>query len=174
MNERGFAISTEGIERGIRAARWPGRLERLAERPSIYLDGTHNPSGAKELLQFWKDNFAGRRIFLVYGAMRDKAVDEIAGVLFPAADSVILTEPLQPRAISAPLLAEMTAHLARNSSVVRDPSEALERAIAMAGPEDAVFATGSLYLVGDLRSYWHTRRTSGTRANAHSSTDRSI
>ncbi|HXO88670.1 MAG TPA: folylpolyglutamate synthase/dihydrofolate synthase family protein [Candidatus Acidoferrales bacterium] len=174
VNERSFAISTEVIERGIRAARWPGRLERLAERPSVYLDGTHNPSGAKELLQFWKDNFAGRRIFLVYGAVRDKAVDEIAGVLFPAADSVILTEPLQPRAISAPLLAEMTAHLARKSSVVRNPTEALERAIAMAGPEDAVFATGSLYLVGDLRAYWHTRRTSGPPATAHSSTDRSI
>jgi dihydrofolate synthase/folylpolyglutamate synthase len=103
--------------------------------------------------------------------MRDKAVDEIAGVLFPAADSVILTEPLQPRAISAPLLAEMTAHLARESSVVRNPTEALERAIAMAGPEDAVFATGSLYLVGDLRSYW---RTSRAPATAHSSEDRSI
>jgi dihydrofolate synthase/folylpolyglutamate synthase len=174
LNERSFAISTEAIERGIRAARWPGRLERLAERPSVYLDGTHNPSGAKELLRFWKDNFAGRRIFLVYGAMRDKAVDEIAGVLFPAADSVILTEPLQPRAISAPLLPEMTAHLARESSVVRNPSDALERAIAMAGPEDAVFATGSLYLVGDLRSYWRARPAAGAPATAHSSTDGSI
>jgi dihydrofolate synthase / folylpolyglutamate synthase len=174
LNGRSLAIPIEAIERGIRAARWPGRLERLAERPSVYLDGTHNPSGAKELLQFWRDNFAGRRIFLVYGAMRDKAVDEIAGMLFPAADSVILTEPLQPRAISAPLLAEMTAHLARESSVVRNPTEALERSIAMAGPEDAVFATGSLYLVGDLRSYWRTRRTSRAPVTATSSTDRSI
>jgi dihydrofolate synthase / folylpolyglutamate synthase len=173
LNERGFTISTETIERGIRSARWPGRLERLAEHPSVYLDGTHNPSGAKELLQFWKENFAGRRIFLVYGAMRDKAVDEIAGLLFPAADSVILTEPLQPRAISASLLAEMTAHLARESAVVRNPAEALERAISMAGPPDAVFATGSLYLVGDLRAYWHTRRTTPTPATAHTSTDRS-
>jgi dihydrofolate synthase/folylpolyglutamate synthase len=78
-------------------------------------------------------------------------------LLFPAADFVILTEPLQPRAISAPLLAEMTAHLAKNSAVVRNPIEALERAVEMASPEDAVFATGSLYLVGDLRSYWHKR-----------------
>ena len=60
--------------------------------------------------------------------MRDKAVDEIAGLLFPAVDFVILTEPRQPRAISAPLLAEMTSHLAKKSDVVRDPGEALERA----------------------------------------------
>ena len=124
----------------------------------VYLDGTHNPAGAKELVKFWGENFAGRRIILVYGAMRDKAVDEIAGLLFPAADFVVLTEPMQPRAISAPLLAEMTAHLARKSTVIADPSKALEHAIEMASPDDAVFATGSLYLVGDLRAYWARRR----------------
>jgi dihydrofolate synthase / folylpolyglutamate synthase len=160
VSQRGFAITTHAIEQGIRSARWPGRLERLAERPSVYLDGTHNPGGAKELLKFWQENFHGRRILLVYGAMRDKAVDEIAGLLFPAADSVILTEPQQPRAISAPLLAEMTAHLARNSTIVRDPAQALEQAIAVASSEDAVFATGSLYLVGDLRAYWRKRAPS--------------
>ncbi|MGA3294872.1 MAG: folylpolyglutamate synthase/dihydrofolate synthase family protein [Candidatus Acidiferrales bacterium] len=157
LSERGFPIDDEAITAGIRAVRWPGRLERLRERPAVFLDGTHNPAGARELLRFWEENFKGRRILLVYGAMRDKAVDEIAGLLFPAADFVILTEPRQPRAISAPLLAEMTSHLAANSAIVRDPGEALERAIEMASPEDAVFATGSLYLVGDLRSYWHKR-----------------
>jgi dihydrofolate synthase / folylpolyglutamate synthase len=171
---RGFSITSEAIERGIGSARWPGRLERLSERPAVYLDGTHNPAGAKELLRFWKENFAGRRIFLVYGAMRDKAVDEIAGLLFPAADSVILTEPLQPRAISAPLLAEMTSHLARESSVVRDPADALERAMAHAGPNDAVFATGSLYLVGDLRAYWHRRTAPNSSASAPISPGHSI
>jgi dihydrofolate synthase/folylpolyglutamate synthase len=160
LAERGFPVTDEHIERGIRSVRWPGRLEQLSERPAVYLDGTHNPAGAKELLKFWKVNFAGCRIILVYGAMRDKTVDEIAGLLFPSADFVILTEPSQPRAISAPLLAEMTAHLAKDSKVVRDPSEALERAIEMASPGDAVFATGSLYLVGDLRTYWHRRTRS--------------
>jgi dihydrofolate synthase / folylpolyglutamate synthase len=157
LQERGFPVSDEAIERGIHTAQWPGRLEQLQARPAVYLDGTHNPAGAKELLKFWEENFEGRRILLVYGAMRDKAVDEIAGSLFPRADFVILTEPLQPRAISAPLLAEMTAHLAKQSTMVREPAVALERAIEMAGPDDVVFATGSLYLVGDLRAYWHRR-----------------
>lgn len=174
LAERGFPVKDEAIEGGIRSVRWPGRLERLSDRPAIYLDGTHNPAGAKELLKFWRENFAGRRIFLVYGAMRDKAVDEIAGLLFPAADFVVLTEPLQPRAISAPLLAEMTAHLAKESSVVRDPAEALERTIGMASPDDAVFATGSLYLVGDLRAYWHRRTMSHASPQASAAPDRSL
>ena len=157
LSEKGFPIKDEAIARGIATVRWPGRLERLSTRPTVYLDGTHNPAGARELLKFWEENFNGRRILLVYGAMRDKAVDEIAGLLFPRADSVILTAPRQPRAISAPLLAEITGHLAAQPAVVPDPAEALERALEMAGPDDAIFATGSLYLVGDLRGYWSKR-----------------
>jgi len=157
LAERGFPIPDAAIERGIATAIWPGRLERLATEPDLYLDGAHNPAGARELLKFWKENYAGQRIFLVYGAMRDKAVDEISGLLFPHAAAVVLTEPRQPRAISAPLLAEMTSHDAKETIIVQDPGEALETALELAGPRDAVFATGSLFLVGELRSYWSKR-----------------
>jgi len=174
LKESGFSVSESHIERGIREVRWAGRLERLSERPTVFLDGTHNPAGARELLRFWQENFAGRRIILVYGAMRDKAVDEIAGLLFPAADYVIFTEPLQPRAISAPVLAEMTAHLARESAIVPDPAEALERAMRMAAPGDAVFATGSLYLVGDLRASWYRHTASKSSPEAQTTPGRSI
>lgn len=166
LSGKGVPVDDQAIERGIAKVDWPGRLERLSENPLVYLDGTHNPAGARELLKFWQENFAGRPIHLVYGAMRDKAVDEIAGVLFPHAHAVILTEPRQPRAISAPLLAEMTAHLARHSTIIRDPAEALEQAIGMAHGGGAVFATGSLYLVGDLRTYWRTRKSAA--AGPHS------
>ena len=152
LAKRGFTVSDKAIVRGVSAAQWPGRLERLGDHPAVYLDGTHNPAGARALAQFWEENFAGRRIVLVYGAMRDKAVDEIAGLLFPRANCVILTEPRQPRAVSATLLQEMTGHLSKKTIVIRDPAEALAHAISIAGPEDAVFATGSLYLAGDLRS----------------------
>jgi dihydrofolate synthase / folylpolyglutamate synthase len=160
LKESGFAITDEAIERGIRDVHWPGRLEKLSDDPAIYLDGTHNPAGARELVKFWQENFAGRRIFLVYGTVRDKAVDEIAGLLFPRAKSVILTAPRQPRAISADVLAEMTGYLAGEFAVEPDPQVALERAIKTASPRDTVFATGSLYLVGEWRSYWYSRRKS--------------
>jgi dihydrofolate synthase / folylpolyglutamate synthase len=157
LAERGFHVSDAAIERGIAEARWPGRLERLSDRPAIYLDGAHNPAAARELRKFWDENFAGHRILLIYGAMRDKAVDEVAGLLFPRVNCVILTQPRQSRAISASLLAEMTASLARNTFVVADPAEALERALSMASADDVVFVTGSLFLVGDLRAYWKSR-----------------
>src|SRR5271169_44285 len=157
LAERGAPIDDEAITRGFAAAAWPGRLEKISERPEIYVDGTHNPAGAREIAVFWEQFLPGRNIVLIYGAMRDKAVDEIAGLLFPRAQAVILTSPAQPRAISAPLLAEMTGHHAGKVEVIPDPEKAFERALELAFPEDVIFVTGSLYLVGDLRRYWLSR-----------------
>ena len=152
---RGFSIADEAIVAGIRNVHWPGRLEQLSSAPAIFLDGAHNPAAARELAAFWEMHLAGKRIWLIYGAMRDKAVDEIAGLLFPRAHEVLLTEPRQSRAISAPLLVEMTSHLARRFQVVADPAMAFELAISSAAPEDAIFVSGSLYLVGELRRRWN-------------------
>jgi dihydrofolate synthase / folylpolyglutamate synthase len=157
LADRGAPVDDAAISRGIAATRWPGRLERIAEHPEIYVDGTHNPAGAREIAVFWDAFLPGRNIFLVYGAVRDKAVDEIAGLLFPRASAVIITAPAQPRAISAPVLAEMTGHHAKRLEVIPDPNQALERALELATPEDVIFVTGSLYLVGDVLRYWASR-----------------
>lgn len=157
LQQRGFRMSNETITRGIANTVWPGRLEKLQSHPDVYLDGAHNPGAARELAQFLEQNFAGRKIWLLYGALRDKAVDEIAGQLFPQVAEVIFTEPRTSRAISAPRLAEIAAHHARSYTVVSSAEQALDQALAEAGPEDAIFITGSLYLVGQLRHYWKRR-----------------
>ena len=157
LAERGAPIDDDAIARGIASTVWPGRLERIAGKPEIYFDGAHNPSGAREIVVFWETHLPGRNIYLIYGALRDKAVDEIAGLLFPHAAAVILTSPAQSRAISASVLAEMTAHHARQLEVIPDPNLAFERALELASPDDVIFVTGSLYLVGDLRRYWMSR-----------------
>ncbi|HEX4545528.1 MAG TPA: folylpolyglutamate synthase/dihydrofolate synthase family protein [Candidatus Acidoferrum sp.] len=157
LRDRGFQISAEAITQGIARASWPGRLEKLQSNPDVYLDGAHNPGAARELANFLGQNFAGRKIWLLYGALRDKAVDEIAGQLFPYAAEVIFTEPRTSRAISASRLAEIAAHHAANFTVVSSAEQALDRALSGAAPDDAIFITGSLYLVGQLRHYWKTR-----------------
>ena len=165
LAERGAPIDDGAISRGIAATVWPGRLERISERPEIYVDGTHNPAGAREIAVFWEQFLPGRNIILIYGAMRDKAVDEIAGLLFPRASTVILTVPAQSRAISAPHLAEMTGHHARHAEAVADPAQALSCALEIASREDVIFITGSLYLVGELRRDWMSRRTSPAKTS---------
>ena len=154
LRERNYRISDEAIEQGIALTEWPGRIERIQTRPDVYLDGAHNPGAARELAKFIGENFGGRRIYLIFGAMRDKAVDEVGGLLFPLAAEVIFTEPRTPRAISAGRLAEMAGHLVAKFSVVAEVEAAVEMALAKARPEDAIFVTGSLYLVGQVRGWW--------------------
>jgi dihydrofolate synthase/folylpolyglutamate synthase len=153
--QRGFSIPDTAIISGISDTVWPGRLEKLQSQPDIYLDGAHNPAAARELAHFLAENFAGRKIWLIYGALRDKAVDEVAGLLFPLAAEVIITEPRTPRSISASQLAEIAGHHAQHFTVVPDAERALDQALAAAGSQDVIFITGSLYLVGQLRGYWN-------------------
>jgi dihydrofolate synthase/folylpolyglutamate synthase len=158
LQDRAYRVHDENIERGIAAAQWPGRLERLQVRPDVYLDGAHNPSAARELARYLEEHFQGRRIYLIFAAMRDKAVDEVTGMLFPLAYAVFFTEARTPRAVSATQLAEMAGHHAERSSIHPVAEEAMEAALAKARPEDAIFITGSLYLVGQLRHAWNARR----------------
>jgi dihydrofolate synthase/folylpolyglutamate synthase len=137
-------------------------MERLQSGPDVYLDGAHNPGAARELARFVNENLSGRRIFLLYAAMRDKAVDEITGILFPLAQEVIFTEAQTPRAISAGQLAEMAGHYAAHHFVIPVAEDALALALGKAGPEDVILVTGSLYLVGQLRSAWTRRKVASS------------
>lgn len=157
LQRQGFAIPAEAIEKGIAATVWPGRLEKLHSQPDVYLDGAHNPAAARELATFWEQELGNRKILLLYGALRDKAVDEISGILFPHAAEVIFTEPRTSRAISASQLSELAGHHAAHSSVMADAEQAFDHLFSEATPQDAVFVTGSLYLVGQLRHYWKQR-----------------
>jgi len=161
LQEQGYHLADGVIELGIAAAVWPGRIEKVRSRPDIFVDGAHNPSSARELDAFIRENFAGRRIVMIFGVLRDKAVDEIAGILFPHAAHVVFTEPATLRAISASQLAEIAGHYAISSETIPDAERALDTALAKAAPNDAIFITGSLYLVGQLR-----RRAAETAATA--------
>jgi dihydrofolate synthase/folylpolyglutamate synthase len=163
LHNRGFQIPDDAITSGIANTVWPGRLEKFQSAPDIYLDGAHNPGAARELAHFLKQNFSGRKIWLIYAALRDKAVDEVAGLLFPPTAEVIFTSPRTSRAVSAEQLAEIAGHHAPRFSVIPDAERAFEHALAEAAPEDAIFITGSLYLVGQLRHYWKQRAQVATR-----------
>jgi dihydrofolate synthase / folylpolyglutamate synthase len=155
--DKGLHIPESAIASGIAHAVWPGRIEKLQSNPDVYLDGAHNPSAAQELANFLRENFAGRTIRMLFAAMRDKAVDEIAGTLFPLATEVIFTEPRNPRAISAPQLAEIVSHHAAQFRIIPDAETALETALRESARGDAIFITGSLFLVGQLRPHWKNR-----------------
>ena len=80
------------IDRGIAATRWPGRLELVRRDPDVLLlDGAHNPAGARALAEYLLRFHAGRRVTLIFAAMRDKSVQEAVEILFPLAHDVVIT-----------------------------------------------------------------------------------
>ncbi len=146
---RQLGVPDRAIEEGIARAQWPGRLERISERPEIVIDGAHNPAGARALAAYIDRFYSGRRIRLIYGAMRDKAVEEVCGILFPRAAQVIATAPDQPRSLHPQAILEIASH--PDLRTAPSLGEALNL-VSDAGPEDAIFITGSLYLVGEARA----------------------
>jgi dihydrofolate synthase / folylpolyglutamate synthase len=142
-----FGVSSAAIGKGIESAKWPGRLERVATGPDIILDGAHNPAGARALAAYIQQFFRKEPVRIIYGAMRDKAVDEVIGTLFPLAAEVILTAPDQPRALNPESLAEVSDH--SNLRVAATIADAI--GMARAKPM-TTFVTGSLFLVGEARA----------------------
>ncbi len=139
------------ISRGIGSTEWPGRLERLPGRPEVLLDAAHNPAGARALANFLTKHENGRRIHLIYGAVRDKAIDEVASSLFPCADRVILTRAAVARSASPQTLLTIADHHHEHISLSRSIDEAMEQARAGASAEDLIVVTGSIFLVGEAR-----------------------
>jgi dihydrofolate synthase / folylpolyglutamate synthase len=132
---------------GIKDARWPGRIEHVSPNPDIILDGAHNPAGARALARYLERFYGGRRIWLVYGAMRDKAIEEVAGILFPIATELVLTAPNTSRALRPEALAEF----AGRGHIEPTVEAAIHYARTRASDEDVIVITGSLFLVGEAR-----------------------
>jgi dihydrofolate synthase/folylpolyglutamate synthase len=153
LAHQGFArITAATIENGIRETRWPGRFQVLpatAERPEIVLDVAHNPAGAWALRSTLSATYEERPIVFVFGAMRDKAIGEIAEILFPLADRVIATHVENPRAADPSEIREASKRVSVEIDEAPDLTSALAKASVAAGTKGLVVVTGSIYIVGE-------------------------
>ncbi|MBN1938229.1 MAG: bifunctional folylpolyglutamate synthase/dihydrofolate synthase [Candidatus Aminicenantes bacterium] len=150
LKRLGFPIDRKIVELGIRSARWEGRLELVARRPRVYLDGAHNEDGALALAAFI-DETCPKPPVLVFAMMKDKALARVAGILFPRASRIVLTAIPYPRAALPKEVLAATRRFSGRIAVEPDPAEALRLARRMAGPAGTVVVTGSLFLVGEMK-----------------------
>ncbi|MEP7351992.1 MAG: folylpolyglutamate synthase/dihydrofolate synthase family protein [Acidobacteriota bacterium] len=149
-----LGVSPEGISE----ARWPGRLEHVAPNPDVLLDGAHNPAGAQALRRYLERFYGNKRIWMIFGAMRDKAVDEVGVILFPLAHELIFTAPQVPgyaqRALTPPELIQRAGRGHAEPTVEAAIQYALSHLSGAAAEEDVILITGSLYLVGEARKHF--------------------
>jgi dihydrofolate synthase/folylpolyglutamate synthase len=153
LAHQGFAtITGTTIEHGIRDTRWPGRFHVVpatAEHPEIVFDVAHNPAGAWALRSTLSATYEERPLIFLFGAMRDKAIGEIAEILFPLAGRVITTHVENPRAATASEIREASKRVSVEIEDAPDVPSALARARVAAGTRGLVVVTGSIYIVGE-------------------------
>ena len=150
-------LHTAAIQAGIARARWPGRLQVVSHDPDFILDGAHNPA-ERSLAAYINEFYSDRPVWLVYGTMRDKAIEEVTGQLFPLASKLILTAPDFPRAVRSEALLEITDH--PNVVTASNVPAAIELAY-QAPKEAAVFFTGSLFVVAEALALLETSLPGG-------------
>jgi dihydrofolate synthase/folylpolyglutamate synthase len=150
--ERGFNIGRAEIIEGLENARHAGRLEMFEGHPSMLFDGAHNVAGARALRDYL-DEFVRQPLTLLFGAMRDKDLVEIASILFPLAQRLVLTSPANPRAATVETLARAVPFNFDSSKITLAPtaSEALRAAREQTPRDGLICITGSLYLVGEMQ-----------------------
>ena len=126
----------------------PGRMEVVAVAPLVIFDGAHNGAGMAALADALPEVTGERPLTVVVSILDDKDARAMLGALLPAAENVVFTRTSNPRALPPGTL----AHLAERPDAVTvgNPKAALERAKQLAGPDGAVLATGSIYLIADL------------------------
>jgi dihydrofolate synthase / folylpolyglutamate synthase len=149
----GFPITPAAIENGIRRTRWPGRLERISRSNVEWiLDVAHNPAGAWALRAGTRSTLeAHSPRVLIFSCLRDKPLSEMAQILFPLFDQVIVVPIRNARAASVDDLLSAAAATGTPADAAESVSEALRIAEAKAVGGLAV-VSGSVYLVGEART----------------------
>ena len=149
LHKQGLPVTADSIERGIRETRWPGRFQVIPGSPEIVLDVAHNPAGAWALRSTLSSRYGDRRLIFVFGAMRDKAIGEIAEILFPLAERVIVTSADNPRSATSEEIREAAARTQSEIESRPDVASAVAHARELTGADGILVITGSIYIVGE-------------------------
>lgn len=151
-SETDLEIPTHAIIRGLETAKHYGRLELLDTTPPVLLDGAHNEDGARAL-RAYLDEFVRVPVTLIFGAMCDKDLSDMARVLFPVARRLVLTQIDNPRAASVEMLHSIVPpeYLPERVTLTANVNEARRTACALTASDEMICVAGSLYLVGEVK-----------------------
>ena len=153
---QGIAVTSEAVRAGLRVVNWPGRLEVLDRRPTILVDGAHNPAAATALADYLTlsdRSYPSRPVVLVLGMMRDKDHRGFVDPLRSLVDEVVLTQADLPRSATAQELRASLGGLLPQPHVVPSLSDAIALARQLATLDGLVCVTGSLMLVGECKAW---------------------
>lgn len=143
-------LEKKKIIKALESTLWEGRLEVFMRKPLILLDGAHNEQGIRALRAYLRE-FVSAPITLVFAAMRDKKIDELADILFPAVDNIILTSFPYHRAASPEEIKSRTSRYSQKFCLEPNAVKALQLAVTKSGINGVIVVAGSLFLIGEIK-----------------------
>ena len=147
----GFVLPEDTIREGLAGAAWPARLEIVNKCPVVLLDGAHNLHGSMTLRKALTEVYSYRGLILVFGMLGDKEREKVVAQLAPLAKAVVVTKPNSPRAGDWEKIADQVRKYVKDVYLIENIHKAVRHGMSMAGPEDMVCVTGSLYMVAEAR-----------------------
>ena len=149
LSRSGFNIDPAVAAQSPARVRWPGRFHKIEDNPTVIIDGAHNPQALRALFGAL-ERYPHKRLICVMGAMADKDLEVMIGLVGPRVDQLILSSPAYARSAKPEALKVIADRLGLASRTEPDLIKALELAKSKAGPGDLVLAAGSLFLVGEI------------------------
>ena len=150
LRKLGYALSDQQVREGLLHTAWRGRFTTLRRDPTVIIDGAHNPAAALELKESLDRYFPGKTLYFVMGMFKDKDYAQVIDLTAPLARHIITVEtPGNPRAMPARELAEAVRKVNPSVEWADSVAHGVEKALAMAGKEDAVIVFGSLSFLGE-------------------------
>ena len=142
------------VRAGLAQTQWPGRMEILQREPPVVIDGAHNPYSAETLAHSLRTWFPDTRWLLIFGASNDKDVPHVLEALLPLCEQILVTHSFHPRSTAPEALAAQCVALGKNADIFMEPAHALAAAREQLEPGLGIIATGSIFLVADVRAAW--------------------
>jgi dihydrofolate synthase/folylpolyglutamate synthase len=146
----GWSTTLQAVKQGLSSVKWPARLDLIRSYPKILLDSAHNAPGMKRLAKAVNTLYSFKQLILIFGVLEDKDYRTMFRTIAPLADHIILTTPLSERALPAEKLEALARAENKPCWVQPDIKDAFSLALTMAGRNDMIIGTGSIYFVGEL------------------------
>jgi dihydrofolate synthase/folylpolyglutamate synthase len=155
LQMNGIYLTECNILEGISSTFNPGRMEIISENPTMLLDGAHNPVGIQMLANSLEHDFTYNNLILIIGILRDKNIIDMLSTIAPISNQIIITQSSNERACKPEEIKNIINNIGykKNINIKNSISDAINYAKSIANKDDLICISGSLFTVGEARSY---------------------
>jgi dihydrofolate synthase/folylpolyglutamate synthase len=153
LSAAGIKVPEEAVKAGLESVKWPARIERIKQRPTVIVDSAHTADSARRLRDTLEEYLHIRNATLVVGVMGDKDLEGLASAIEPVARRVIATKADHPRALDIRSVGRAFQDLGLETMYDERLGSAIDTALNLSTPSDAVVILGSIALAGEARAH---------------------